>query len=152
MTGSHLPKKILVGTDFSEGSDRALDAAIDFAKLVDGSLELIYVDQLPSQELPVVFGYFDLEEGGYYPFVERSLAAREARARAAGVACAAMQVEGSPAAEIVRHAREAGVDLVVVGTHGRRGISHALLGSVAERVVQRAGCPVLTVPFGEHTA
>ena len=51
------------------------------------------------------------------------------------------------AAEIVGRAREVGAGLIVVGTHGRRGLAHVLLGSVAERVVQHAGCPVLTVPF-----
>src|SRR5574340_1190126 len=52
---------------------------------------------------------------------------------------------GEPALSIVELAQERGVDLVVVGTHGRTGLRHALLGSVAERVVRRAGCPVLTI-------
>jgi nucleotide-binding universal stress UspA family protein len=52
---------------------------------------------------------------------------------------------GLPADEIVRYAREAGADLIVMGTHGRSGWRHALLGSVAEKVVRRARCPVLTV-------
>jgi nucleotide-binding universal stress UspA family protein len=52
---------------------------------------------------------------------------------------------GEPAYEIVTYAKEKAVDLVVVGTHGRTGLTHALMGSVAERVVRKAPCPVLTV-------
>jgi nucleotide-binding universal stress UspA family protein len=52
---------------------------------------------------------------------------------------------GEPAAEILEVAKEAKVDLIVVGTHGRTGLEHALMGSIAERVVRRAHCPVLTV-------
>jgi nucleotide-binding universal stress UspA family protein len=52
---------------------------------------------------------------------------------------------GEPAVEIVAYAAEQGVHLLVLGTHGRTGLEHALLGSIAERVVRRARCPVLTV-------
>jgi nucleotide-binding universal stress UspA family protein len=54
---------------------------------------------------------------------------------------------GSPAAQIVRYAERVGADLIVLGTHGRTGVSRAILGSVAERVVRTAGCPVLAVPM-----
>jgi nucleotide-binding universal stress UspA family protein len=60
--------------------------------------------------------------------------------------CQSTSLEGFPPGEIVRHAKKTGADLIVVGTHGRTGIAHAVLGSVAERVVQRAGCLVLVVP------
>jgi universal stress protein A len=149
---SHIPQKILVATDFSAGSDKALDEAIDLAKAFEGAIELVYVDQLPSQELPMVFGYYDLEEGGYYAYVQRGLDQRAARVQAAGVRCRGTQLEGRPAAEIIRHARESGADLIVLGTHGRTGIAHVVLGSVAERVVQHARCPVLTVPTMQEAA
>jgi nucleotide-binding universal stress UspA family protein len=74
------------------------------------------------------------------------------RAGAAGVACRTKMVEGLPATEIVQRAREIGADLIVIGTHGRRGIAHVVLGSVAERVVQHAPCPVLTVPVPRKAA
>jgi glycine betaine transporter len=147
-----IPRNILVATDFSEGSDRALTAAIDLAGLVGGAIEVIYVDQLPLEELPVVFGHYDLEEGGYYGWVERGLTRCAERVRAAGIPCRTAQLEGRPAAEIVRHAGDAGADLIVVGTHGRTGLAHALLGSVAERVVRQARCSVLTVPATERAA
>jgi nucleotide-binding universal stress UspA family protein len=141
-----IPSQILVATDFSEGSERALTAAIEMAEAVGASIELIYVDQLPLEELPLVFGTYDLEEGGYYAWVGRNLAQCAARVQAAGVSCRTTQLQGRPAAEIVRHASDAGADLIVVGTHGRTGLAHALLGSVAERVVRHARCAVLTVP------
>jgi nucleotide-binding universal stress UspA family protein len=57
---------------------------------------------------------------------------------------------GSPFVEVVRYAREEGIDLIVLGTHGRGAIAHMLLGSVAERVVRKAHCPVMTVRQPEH--
>ncbi len=59
---------------------------------------------------------------------------------------------GRAATEIVQRARDIGADLIVIGTHGRRGLAHVMLGSVAERVVQHAACPVLTVPFSKKAA
>ena len=57
---------------------------------------------------------------------------------------------GKPSDEIVRYAKEHEIDVVVMGTHGRQGVARAVLGSVAERVVRRASCPVLTVHHPEH--
>jgi nucleotide-binding universal stress UspA family protein len=59
-------------------------------------------------------------------------------------------IVGRPFEEIVRYAKVHDVDLIVIGSHGRRGLSHLLLGSVAERVVRTAGCPVLTVRPDQH--
>jgi nucleotide-binding universal stress UspA family protein len=147
-----LPRNILVALDFSEGSSNALGAAIALAEAAGASIELLYVDQLPLEELPLVFGYFDLEEGGYYAWVQREMAKRAGRVQAAGIPCRATQIEGRPAAEIVRHAAEIGADMIVIGTHGRTGLAHAVLGSVAERVVRQAACPVLTVPLSREVA
>jgi nucleotide-binding universal stress UspA family protein len=63
----------------------------------------------------------------------------------AGVAVEARMAHGTPYEEIVKAGKELGADLIVIGTHGRTGMSHFLLGSVAERVVRSAPCPVLTV-------
>jgi universal stress protein A len=80
------------------------------------------------------------------------LADRAARVRADGLPCTTKIVEGSPVAEITRRGNAIDADLIVVGTHGRTGLAHAMLGSVAERVVRRASSPVLTVPFSRRAA
>jgi nucleotide-binding universal stress UspA family protein len=64
------------------------------------------------------------------------------------VPCTTSSLDGIPHKEIVDHAKKVGADLILIGTHGRSGLSHAVLGSVAERVVQRARRPVLVVPVG----
>jgi len=74
------------------------------------------------------------------------LAAEETRVRGLGVVCEGNVLVGRAETEIVDHADKTHSDLIVLGTHGRRGLGHALLGSVAEKVVQHAHCPVLTVP------
>lgn len=136
-----------MATDLSESSDPALAAAIELARLLGGFIDLTYVQEryLPpwgDAEAP------DMPElqARAVEHIRSEMELRLARIRAAGVACGATRLEGSPFTEIVRHAAESGADLVVVGTHGRTGLRHVLLGSVAERVVQKAGRPVLVVP------
>jgi nucleotide-binding universal stress UspA family protein len=74
------------------------------------------------------------------------LATEEDRVRARGVACEGNVLVGRAENEIVDHAEKTHSDLIILGTHGRSGFGHVLLGSVAEKVVQHAHCPVLTVP------
>jgi nucleotide-binding universal stress UspA family protein len=143
-------KKILIATDFSSGSDEALDHAIDLAKQMAASLDIVYVLEPIAQELPL--GLTPSDGPAQIASIDRELAARAARALGAGLSCRAIMLEGGAATEIVQRARDLGADLIVIGTHGRRGLAHALLGSVAERVVQRAPCPVLTVPFSKKAA
>jgi nucleotide-binding universal stress UspA family protein len=59
-------------------------------------------------------------------------------------------LNGVPFVEIIRYARESGMDLIVMGAHGRTGLGHLLIGSVTERVVRKSSCPVLTVKHPEH--
>jgi nucleotide-binding universal stress UspA family protein len=143
-------KKILVATDFSPGSDEALDHAIDLAKQTGASLDLFYVLEPSALEIPL--GLTPNDGGALIATIDRELTQRAARAAAAGLPCHTNTAEGGAATEIVQRARDLGADLVVIGTHGRRGLAHALLGSVAERVVQHAPCPVLTVPFSKKAA
>ena len=70
--------------------------------------------------------------------------------RLPGVAIHPDVAEGIPAEEILRAARDKDVDLIVMGTHGRTGLAHVFMGSIAEKVVRRAPCPVLTVRHPEH--
>lgn len=144
-------KRILVATDFSQGSDEAISQAIELGRQTDASLEIVYVRELGDVDFP--FGALYPEDaGGVIAYTDLELARRRDRVTSAGLQCHYRCLDGSPANEIVRRAGETKADLIVVGTHGRRGLAHALLGSVAERVVQHAGCPVLTVPFAKKAA
>ncbi len=143
-------KKILVATDFSEGSDAALDQAIELGKQFGASMELVHVRELGGGDFPL--GLYPDDGSGVIAYADLELARRRDQAVSAGVECHYRCLEGRAAHEIVQRAGETNADLIVIGTHGRRGLSHALLGSVAERVVQHAACPVLTVPFGKKAA
>jgi len=146
-----LAKKILVATDFSEGSDEALDRAIEMAKVSGAEIEVLHVIEL-AEEFPFGTTYFDADYGVLYASVDRELARRADRARAAGLRCETKIIEGTATTDIIQRAQRIGADLVVVGTHGRTGLAHIVLGSVAERVVRRASCPVLTVPYSRKAA
>lgn len=147
------PRKILVPTDFSRFADEALAWACDLAKRYDAELTLLHVYQIPALALP---------EGYVLPRPEamsdlmgkldEALRGERKKAEAAGVKeVRTVLAEGTPFAEIVRVAREGRHDLIVMGTHGHTGLTHALLGSVAEKVVRKAGCPVMVVrrPYQE---
>jgi nucleotide-binding universal stress UspA family protein len=144
-------RKILVATDFSAGSDEALDRAIEVARPGGAAIELLHVLEL-AEEFPFGATPVDADYGAVYARIDRQLAERADRVRAAGVACEAKIVEGTAVGEITQRGRGIGADLIVVGTHGRTGLAHIVLGSVAERVVRRASCPVLTVPFSRKAA
>jgi nucleotide-binding universal stress UspA family protein len=139
------PQKILVATDFSAASDEALGRAIDTAKSSTAEVEIIHVIE-PAEEYPFGLFYLDSDSGALYTHVENELSRRADRFRQAGLRCETKIVEGNASMEIAKRGREIDADLIVVGTHGRTGLAHAMLGSVAERVVRRASCPVLTVP------
>jgi len=144
-------KKILVATDFSDGSDDALTEAIEGGKPSGAEVEILHVIEL-AEEFPFGTTYFDADYEALYANVDRQLSERAVRVGAAGLRCTTKIVEGSAAREIAARGRAIGADLIVVGTHGRTGLAHVMLGSVAERVVRRASCPVLTVPFSKKAA
>ena len=141
-------RSILCPTDFSEFSRHAVEHAVALARSNDAELALIHVypfmmvwggdaPYLPSG-LPM--------DSSTRALLLRDLEATAAPARAAGVRTNVLLLEGDPGEEILRQARTAATDLIVMGTHGRRGFDRWVLGSVARRVVQKACCPVLTVP------
>lgn len=142
-------RQILCASDFSKTSGRALALAIDVAKANHHARLVILHVFVPI--VPVVPGrYIDVSTWSRVDtetrrWVERQLARLADRARKAGVSASAMIVVGDPAPRIVRTARSKRADLIVVGTHGRRGLSKFVLGSVAERVIATAPCPVMTV-------
>ncbi len=122
------------------------------AKQTNAEMEIVYVLELGVEEFPFGLTYYGSDLEGLVGHVDKALAERADRARKAGVVCQTKTLEGSAAVEIVRRARDIGAELVVVGTHGRTGLAHVLLGSVAERVVRSSICPVLTVPFSKKAA
>lgn len=141
-------QQILVATDFSACAKEALEQAIDLARNLKGKITLLYVFESP-------FPYPDATSLSAYPQLYRSLQdfKREEEKKlqsAAGIPGAGIEIrplfkEGSASLEIVKAAQELKADLIVVGTHGRAGMSRFLMGSVAQRVSQSAPCPVLIV-------
>ena len=143
---SRVCTRILVATDFSTTADAALAYATSLASALHSNIHLVHV--LEDQLVPPFVGASD----GFTPMpVELPDEVRQ-RAEAAlrvrmGSAVGSTEVltGAMTATAIVDVARERGADLIVMGTHGRRGLAHLLLGSVAEQVVRTAECPVLTV-------
>jgi nucleotide-binding universal stress UspA family protein len=140
-------KRILCPIDFSDASRSALETAADLARRSGASLTLFHAYPVPGYTFPdgsFVASSKMLEE--LADQAKRHLDEWKGIATGLGVAAVdAATAVGEPAHEIVAFAKEKGSDLVVVGTHGRTGLQHALMGSVAERVVRKAPCPVLTV-------
>lgn len=150
---SEAVERVLAAVDFSDFSARTLRHANEFASLHDARLDVLHV--LQEVTVPSAYG------PELAPVVTPEL---EQRSREvlddliAEVASARSPIEphvsfGYPATEILRFAEEYGADLIVVATHGLTGLEHFLIGSVAEKVVRKAPCPVLTVrAFGKSVA
>jgi len=137
---------ILVPVDFSPHAPAVLDWAAHLAEEHKSRLVLLHVYHLPVE--------FQQLEGAYLPpdfwstvktEAEQSLARYAADLRGRGLEVEAVVREGYPASVIVDEAAERHADLIVIGTRGLSGLKHLLLGSIAERVVQKAPCAVLTV-------
>ena len=145
-------KKVLAPTDFSRHSENALRYACSMAAQFVADLHLLHVVQdvwaamAEPGFVPPSGNWLEdlktsvrseLEKRPDPPWTEKLTITREVR-------------RGAPFLEIIRYAKENDVDLIVLGTHGRSGLAHVLLGSVAERVVRKSPCPVLTVRHPEH--
>jgi nucleotide-binding universal stress UspA family protein len=142
-------RTILHATDFSRASASALAQAVALAKPDRARLFLLHVLVPPSpflgNELPA--SYLDLQARARRD-AERRLAAAVATAKRGGARVQAKLVGGAPVEEVIRAARRWRPNLIVIGTHGRTGLGRLFMGSVAERVLQRASGPVLTVRGG----
>ena len=145
-------KKVLVPTDFSDSARHALSYGVSFAGEYHAELVLLHVVEnltvgYASDLFPVPMAEVFQEISGYAR-TELSKLAEEARKK--GVVVSELVVQGKPSAEIIRHAAENGVDMIVLGTHGKGMLDQALFGSTTERVVRRAPCPVLSVRMAGH--
>jgi nucleotide-binding universal stress UspA family protein len=143
--------RILVPTDFSATADAALDYAFGLAAKFGASVQLLHVVDDP-------FVFEGMSAEAYISEAPRLRAAmlddarerlRHRVARGGAVAVETEVLFGHGARTIAEYAAERGVDLIVMGTHGRTGFAHLMVGSVAERVVRTAPCPVLTVRHPE---
>ena len=139
-------ERILVPVDFSDHARAVLEWAAHLAEEHGSQIFLLHVYHLPVE--------FQQLEGAYLPAdfwanvkseAEQQLGSYADDLRGRGLEVEALVREGYPATVIIEEACTQRADLVVIGTHGHTGLKHLLLGSIAERVVQKAPCPVLTV-------
>jgi universal stress protein A len=145
---------ILVPIDFSDNAPAVIEWAAHLAQEHESTVVLFHAYHLPVE--------FQQLEGAYLPpdfwanvkaEAQQSLGRFEEQLRADGLTVRSVVREGYAATAIVDEATEQEVDLIVIGSHGLSGLKHLLLGSIAERVVQKAPCPVLTVkPCARHEA
>jgi nucleotide-binding universal stress UspA family protein len=146
-------RNVLVATDFSEPSDVALTYGRELTRRFEATLHLLHVAE---DVFPLYLGEANTT---VLPELQDEIE-EAARKQLAALLCdedrselhanAVIRASRSPAAAIVEYAQEHRIDLIVLGTHGRGAIGHLLMGSVAERVVRTAPCPVLTVHSHER--
>jgi nucleotide-binding universal stress UspA family protein len=144
-------KNILVPTDFSEPAEEATLLAVSFAEKFDAKLTLLHV-----YELPPVYGYGEMlawPAEDYEREAQKWLDGALSKLKERYPRVEAILDTGRASERILAVAKDRNVDLIVIGTHGRRGLSHVVFGSVAEKVVRSSPVPVLTVgPRGNGVA
>lgn len=141
------PRHILVPLDFSRQSEQALDYAITLAHLFQTRLTLLHVvyAAMFGARHPTHASAMVAHVARVKTDAQQALASIAERVQDMGIACDMEIVDGTPFQTICNRAQERRIDLIVMGSHGQSGLPPALLGSVAERVVRLAPCPVLVV-------
>jgi nucleotide-binding universal stress UspA family protein len=144
---------VLVATDFGPAADSALAYGREFARMFGARLHVLHVVENPlvypgaeAVRVDLARVQADLEAGAQHRLDQIVTSEDREQLRAVTV----IRTGNTPAFEIVNHARVAGIDVIITGTHGRGFMGHLLMGSVAEKVVRIAPCPVLTVRHPEH--
>ncbi|GAN32826.1 MAG: universal stress protein [Candidatus Brocadia sp. AMX2] len=144
-------KNILCPIDYSVYSEMALKYAIEFAEKYLAKLYLIHVLDIRIYDIndPDLYNVTIVDAEMINKLRERLLKCvnEDTKGR---ISVEAVIIQGIPFAEIIKASKEYKIDLIVIGTHGRTGLSHAIMGSVAEKVVRKAPCPVLTIRHPEH--
>ena len=143
-------QRIMLATDFSPQARVALDYAAELSKRLEVPLLLLAAFQIPVYPLPegIVVRSTDTIAQLLSQTSADLASARQLAQDQGAVDVETIVVEGNPAAEIVRIAQERKTDLIVMGSHGRGGLSRAILGSVADKVMRTAHCPVMIVAHG----
>jgi len=147
-------KNILVATDFSEPSDAALMYGRELASRFGATLHVFHAVQDIYTGTFGAWGYVlappdlqqQIEDDARHRVNELLIDSDKSGPATVPV----VVVSSSPAQSIIDYAKDHGIDVIVMGTHGRGGLAHLMMGSVAERVVRLAPCPVLTVRHPEH--
>ncbi len=142
-------KLILCPVDFSDTSAHALETAIELATQLNAKIHLVHVYQYPAFSMPEADLATPIDLSLQYDYVDRlkqQLEDLRNKYSDSGINVGSTLAEGVPYVEIVETAKKINADLIIIGTHGRTGLSHMLLGSVAERVVRSSVVPVLSVP------
>ncbi len=141
--------KILVPTDFSSHSNKAVQYGIEFASRFGAELHLLHA----VEQVPILYG----EGSGVPPESTAELVAAATKEldavlpdRTSNTQILRKVIHGSPFVEIIRYAEENGVDLIILGSHGRSAVARVLMGSVAEKVVRKSPCPVMTLRDDTH--
>lgn len=144
-------KNILCPIDYSIYSEKALTYAIELAEKYRAKLYLIHVLDIRIYDIhePDLYNVNIVDQETFDKLRERLFrcVSEETKGK---VPVEAVVVQGVPFVEIIKASKDYVIDLIVLGTHGRTGLSHAIMGSVAEKVVRKAPCPVLTVKNPEH--
>ena len=146
-------RSFLVPIDFSEHSKKTIEYATQLASLTGASMRILHVFQIPDYPAAFYHGLYlehetvkiHMEAAKREAEAQLSLVAEEVRGH--GLEAEPIFRLGNPYEEIVNAAKEAGVDLIVIGSHGYAGLGRLLLGSTADRVLQYAPCPVLVVKY-----
>jgi nucleotide-binding universal stress UspA family protein len=141
-------KNILVPHDFSETSEAAMQYGVEFARTFGAKLHVVYVSDKARFAMATEFPLgldMSLDDAIRERLVKIMTTSDQQELKPTF-----QLLSGAPDAEIVRYAKERAIDLIVMGTHGRGAVAHAVMGSVAEKVVRHAPCPVLTVRHPER--
>jgi nucleotide-binding universal stress UspA family protein len=138
-------KNIVVATDFSDISDKAFFTAIDLAKGLDANLHVIHIVQIHPANIPES-GMVNVEE---LQAVEEQAANenldKSIEKHGQGLNITKAILHGDPATQVNKVVKEVGADMIVMGTHGRTGIAHLVMGSVAESVLKNSEVPVMCI-------
>ncbi len=143
-TKPKLFKKILVPTDFSSQSDKSLDYAVMVANQFGAKIILLHIIEPFPYTTTDAFMVVDNSEA-MRSIAETLIKNQSKTLRQKKISVKTDLIVGNPAQEIIKKAEREKADLIVMGTHGRTGVEHVLLGSVAEKIVRLANCPVLTI-------
>lgn len=151
-----VPKTILVPVDYGEPSRLALEMAVSLARGLQAELVLLFAWAAPYADLPLSSEHATEEQKTLFDMVQKECEdtmvgfIRQVEAEAEGVKLRWYILSGDPGKVILEQAATLGVDLIVMGSHGRSAPARWFLGSVAEAVVRHAPCPVMVVPPPER--